>query len=196
MADTPPLDMYPLVHQVKSLMYGVADDTLAAPTPCPGWTVGDLVDHLGSLAEAFTRAARKANGAAGSTAPPPPPSVANLHPQWRSRLPAKLDDLAEAWADPDAWLGTAQAGGVTMPAEQMGIVAANEVTMHGWDLARATGQDFAADPRTLRVLIGFLTQWPAQGTPGVFGPRVEIDDEAPLLARTVALGGRDPGWRR
>lgn len=196
MADKPPLDLHPLVRQVKSLLYGVGDETLAERTPCEGWSVGDLVDHLTGLTWAFTQAARKATGTPGSSSPPPVPSVANLHPQWRSRLPPRLDDLAAAWAVPDAWTGTAEAGGVTLPADQMGIFAANELAMHGWDLARATGQDFAVDPRTLHVLIGFLSQGPAQGTPGLFGPMVPVDEEeASLLDRAVALGGRDPAWR-
>ena len=42
--------------------------------------------------------------------------------------------------------------------------------MHSWDLARATGQEYAADPRTLETLIEFLAQGPAEGTPGLFGP--------------------------
>jgi hypothetical protein len=37
----------------------VADDQLAAPTPCPEYTVGDLLDHVGGLAKAFTWAATK-----------------------------------------------------------------------------------------------------------------------------------------
>ena len=195
MADRPPLDLHPLVRQVKSLLYGVADETLAARTPCPDWSVGDLLDHVAGLSVSFGRAARKTTGGVNA-ATPPAPSAAHLHPQWRSRLPALLDDLADAWAEPEAWSGTAQAGGVTLPADQMGLVAANEVTMHGWDLARATGQDFAVDPRVLELLIGFLSHGPAEGTPGLFGPVVEVDDEASLLARTVALGGRDPHWRR
>ena len=49
----------------------------------------------------------------------------------------------------------------------------------------------------LVVLIGFLAQGPAQGTPGLFGPVVPIadGDEAPLLDQAVALAGRDPHWR-
>jgi uncharacterized protein (TIGR03086 family) len=194
-ADTPPLDLHPLARQLKSLMYGVADETLAAPTPCAQWTVGDLLDHLMALSVAFTRAARGPDRAADGD-PPPEPSAARLHPQWRSRLPGQLNGLADAWADPEAWTGTATVGGVTLPADRMGLFGANELTMHGWDLARATGQDFAADPRLLETLVGFLSQLPAAGTPGLFGPVVPIDDEEALLDRAVALTGRDPAWRR
>ena len=197
----PLLDLYPPVRQLNSLFYGVIDGVLTARTPCPDWTVGDLLDHLMGLGSAFTQAARKMTTVAG---PPPPPSAAHLHPQWRSRLPVLLEDLVTAWADPLAWTGTTQAGGVTMPAEQMGVVAVNELTLHGWDLARATGQDFAADPRTLLVLESFLTRSRngagptrsrnATGT-AAFGAVGEVDDEASLLERVVGLSGRDPYWR-
>jgi uncharacterized protein (TIGR03086 family) len=80
-----------------------------------------------------------------------------------------------------------------MPADHTGIIVVHELAVHGWDLARATGQDFAVDPRTLQVLIGFLSQRPARGTPGFLS--AVVDDEASLLERAVALSGRDPAWR-
>ncbi|WP_433793757.1 TIGR03086 family metal-binding protein [Actinoplanes sp. CA-252034] len=146
------------------------DRDLAAPTPCPEWTVAALLDHLMGLSVAFTMAARKRAGVPGSDGPPPQPSAAHLSPHWRSRLPVLLADLSIAWRDPAAWTGTALAGGVTLPATAMGAVAMNELIMHGWDLARATEQDYAADPRALEVLVEFLGQGPADGTPGLFGP--------------------------
>jgi uncharacterized protein (TIGR03086 family) len=106
-----------------------------------------------------------------------------------------LEDLAIAWRAPSAWEGTARAGGVTLPAVEMGKVAVNELTMHGWDLARATGQEYAADPRLLEPLIEFLSQGPDEGTPGMFGPVVAVEDEADLLDQAVSLAGRNPRWR-
>ena len=193
MADRVPLDFAPPVRQVRSLLLGITDDHLGAPTPCPDWTVGDLLDHLAGLSRAFTQAALKRSDAPGG--PPPPPSAALLSAQWRSRLPVVLEDLAIAWRSPSAWEGTARAGGVTMPATEMGLVAVNELTMHGWDLARATGQEYAADPRLLEPLIEFLSQGPPEGTPGLFGPVVPVDGEAELLDQAVALAGRNPRWR-
>lgn len=193
MADRVPLDFAPPVRQVRSLLLGITDDHLSAPTPCPDWTVGDLLDHLSGLSRAFTQAAQKrTDGPVGDD----PPSAAHLSAQWRSRLPVVLEDLAIAWRSPVAWEGTARAGGVTMPATEMGLVAVNELIMHGWDLARATGQEYAADPRLLEPLVEFLSQGPPEGTPGLFGPVVAIDDEAELLDQAVALAGRDPRWRQ
>jgi uncharacterized protein (TIGR03086 family) len=196
-ADRVPLDFAPPVRQIRALLLGITDDHLRAPTPCPAWTVGDLLDHLTALCRAFTQAAQKRSDAPGTDSAAPWPSAANLSPQWRSRLPVVLEDLAIAWRTPSAWEGTARAGGVTMPAAAMGTVAVNELTMHGWDLARATGQEYAADPRILEQLIEFLSQGPREGTPGMFGPVVEVDveDEAELLEQAVGLAGRNPRWR-
>lgn len=188
MADRVPLDFGPPVRQIRALLLGVDSRGLTAPTPCPEWPVAALLDHLTGVAVAFSAAARRRAGADE----PVRPSAAGLSPQWRSRLPVLLADLAIAWADPAAWTGSAQADGVTMPATALGTVAMNELVVHGWDLARATGQDFAADPRVLEVLIDFR----AQSAPGSFGPRVPIDPREDLLLQAVAASGRDPFWRR
>jgi uncharacterized protein (TIGR03086 family) len=194
-ADRVPLDFAPPVRQLRSLLLGITDDHLRVPTPCPDWSVGDLLDHLIGLSAAFTQVAQKRSDLPGIDGPPPPPSAARLSAHWRSRLPVVLEELAIAWRVPSAWEGTARAGGVTLPATVMGLVAVNELIMHGWDLARATGQQYAADPRLLEPLIEFLSQGPREGTPGTFGPVVEVEDEAELLDQAVALAGRNPRWR-
>jgi uncharacterized protein (TIGR03086 family) len=101
-----------------------------------------------------------------------------------------LEELATSWKDPAAWTGSAMAGGAMMPAAATGTAAVKELTMHGWDLARATGQDFAADPRILEVLIEFLSQ--SLDSPG---PAMEIEDERVLLEQALTLSGRNPAWR-
>jgi uncharacterized protein (TIGR03086 family) len=194
-ADRVPLDFDPPVRALRALLLGVDDPELAGPTPCPDWSVAALLDHLMGLSYAFTQAARKRSDAPGAGEAPPEPSAQHLSRHWRHRLPVLLEDLATAWAQPDAWTGTAQAGGVTMPAAALGHVAMNELVMHSWDLARATRQEYATDPRTLEALIEFLRQGPAEGTPGLFGPVVPADSEADLLDQAVALAGRDPLWR-
>ena len=59
MADRVPLDFDPPVRQLRALLLGVDDTELTAPTPCDGWTVAHLLDHLMGLSYAFTQAARK-----------------------------------------------------------------------------------------------------------------------------------------
>jgi len=189
-ADRLPLDFDPPVRQLRALLLGIDDDDLTARTPCDEWTVGDLLDHIMDFTRAFTQAAQKLADAPGTSTPAPRPSADHLPPYWRSRLPVQLEELATAWKVPEAWTGSARAGGARMPATATGTAAVHELTMHSWDLARATGQDFAADPRILEALIEFLSH-----SPGAFGPTVEIEDEASLLDQVLALSGRDPSWR-
>jgi uncharacterized protein (TIGR03086 family) len=148
-----------------------------------------------SLSYAFTQAARKRDDTAGADGPPPQPSAQHLSRHWRSLLPMLLEDLSSAWKDPAAWTGTGTARGAAMPATAVGTAAMNELIMHSWDLARATGQDYAADPRTLEVLVEFLSPGPPEGVPGLFGPRVPATDEDTLLEQSLALAGRRPNWR-
>jgi uncharacterized protein (TIGR03086 family) len=194
MADRVPLDFEPPVREIRDLLLGITDEHLRAPTPCPGWSVGALLHHLTGLSWAFTQAATTTDYP-GADESPQSPAAEDLTPHWRSRLPGLLEDLALAWKDPNAWQGTARAGGVTMPATAMGAVAINELVMHGWDLARATGQEFAADPRILEHLIEFLEQFPPEGSPGLFGPARTPAPDADLLERALARAGRDPHWR-
>ena len=195
MADRVPLDFDQPARQLRSLLLGVDDDELTDPTPCDDWTVAALLVHIIGVSAAFAQAAGKLRGAPGVDGPPPRPDPAALPPHWRSRMPVLTEELAGAWRDPAAWTGTARVGGVTLPAATVGAFGMNELVVHSWDLARATGQDYAADPRILESLIELLAQGPAEGTPGMFGPAVVIADESALLDRVVSLAGRDPRWR-
>ncbi|MEV4543283.1 TIGR03086 family metal-binding protein [Micromonospora echinaurantiaca] len=187
-------DFAPAARALKTLLHGVTDDQLASPTPCERWTVGDLLDHLLGLTVAFRVAAEKGPDAA--PAGPGDPSVANLDPQWRSRLPVQLDELVAAWRAPAAWTGETAAGGVVLPAEIMGIVALNELVVHGWDLASATGQPYDVDDQTVETVHRLVSQQASSdGTPGLFGPSITPPAGASLLDRVLGLTGRDPGWK-
>ena len=190
------LDLRPATEEVTRLLAGVLDDCLGAPTPCAGTPVGQLLDHLMGLSVAFTQAARKTPPEGGSQ--PPTSSADHLDPQWRTALPERLRELADAWQDPAAWQGMTEAGGVTMPAEAMGVVALDELVLHGWDLARATGQEFRCDPASAAAVLDFTSESAkpenAAGRDGLFGPVVPVAPDAPPLDRALGFAGRDPGW--
>ena len=83
-----------------------------------------------------------------------------------------------------------------MPGEAVGVVGLTEVVIHGWDLARATGQTYDVDPAIAEAVLANVAQFAAQGpVDGLFGPAVPIGDDAPVLDRIIALSGRDPAWR-
>lgn len=190
------LDLEPAAARLVDLLSGIPEESLSRPTPCPAYTLGDLVDHLGGLALAFTAAATKAGGGAGSQGPSG--DASRLGTDWQERIPRDLTLLVEAWRDPAAWSGMTRAGGVDLPAEVAGLVALDELVIHGWDLARASGQPYDCDRPSLDAVHGFVTQFSGPGQEaerqGLFGPVVRVPDDAPLLDRVIGLSGRDPAW--
>ena len=188
-------DLTPATETLARVVTSIADNQLAAPTPCHGMTVADVLDHVDGLCLAFTGAAAK-DLDAGRQAPVADGS--RLGPDWRARIPGRLADLAAAWRDERAWAGLTRAGGIDMPGEIAGTVAIDEVVVHGWDVAVATGRDYACDAELLRAAYRFAQATVARGpggTPGLFGPPVPVPDDAPLLHRLLGLTGRDPAWR-
>lgn len=128
--------------------------------------------------------------------PPPdtlrPADSARLDPDWPTLLPQRLDELAEAWDDPAAWAGETTAGDVTLPAAAAGMFALDELVVHGWELARATGVTYEPDPDAVEACARFLADAPR--APELFGPVVAVSHGAPALDRLIGLTGRDPGW--
>jgi len=188
------LDLGPAAQRMAALIRTIGDDQLDALTPCPDYSLGDLVDHVGGFATAFAAAATKdtANAAPGGGSG----DASRLVDDWRSRIPRDLAALAAAWRDPEAWTGMTRAGGIDLPGEIAGVVALDELVVHGWDVARASRQPYDVDEPSLAAVHGFVEQFSSPGADrgGIFGPVVTVPDDAPLLDRTIGLAGRDPNW--
>jgi uncharacterized protein (TIGR03086 family) len=188
------LDLSPATRVLTALVEGVRDDQLTGPTPCTGTSLAAMLDHVNGFALAFTAAATKTPLPGGSQGPSA--DASRLGADWRTRIPSRLADLASAWQDEAAWTGMTEAGGVDLSGEEAGIVALDEVVIHGWDVAVASGQPFECDPGLLEAVYGFAQAASSpSGSPGLFGPPVPVPDDAPLLDRTLGLTGRDPAWR-
>ena len=186
----------PAAGQLADLVARVGDGELASPTPCPAYEVGDLIEHIGTMALAFTAAANKDRSPYVEMQPAG--DASRLADDWRGRIPADLAVLARAWQQPGAWTGTTRIAGMNSPAGMVALVVADELAVHGWDLARATGQPYDCDPAVLDAALSFLGQFASPDAPAgpqvPFGPSRPQPADAPLLDRVVALAGRDPGW--
>jgi uncharacterized protein (TIGR03086 family) len=174
------VDLGSAAQRLADLVARVGDDELGRPTPCPAYTVGDLIDHVGGLALAFTAAANKDFGTYGDMAPTG--DAARLVDDWRTRIPHDLARLAEAWQEPDAWPGMTRVGGGDAPAEMAGLSLADELVVRGWDVARATGQPYRAEPEVLGAAQAFLSQFASPDAPAgpdvPFGPARELPGDA------------------
>ena len=182
-------DREPEARRMARLVEGVPESALAGVTPCEDYTVGDLLDHIAGAALAFRAAAVKRPLEGG-----PSGVAANLDREWRTTIPRDVLALGEAWRDPGAWEGTTAAGGVDLSGEAAGVVALDELVIHGWDLAKATGQAADYDGPELEAVHAMVQQFRSAKVEGLFGPAVDVPGDAPLLDRIVGLAGRDPGW--
>ncbi|MEZ0577194.1 TIGR03086 family metal-binding protein [Nocardioides sp. MH1] len=185
-------DLGPATATVRELLASVTDEQLALPTPCAEYTVGDLVEHIGGLSQAFAGAARKAplpgaeQGGHGD--------ASRLEEGWRERIQGDLADLAVAWQEDGAFDGTTKAGPFDMPAPEAAAVALNEVVVHGWDLATALGLPYAVRDEDVAACLTFAEPFSTpeaqeMRAPG-FGPVVPVPDDATPLVRLLGLMGR------
>jgi len=187
------IDLSPACRRTAEVLARIADDQLAARTPCEKMRLDTLLAHVGGLSLAFTAAAGKDFGPLTDT--PPEEGAQPLEEDWRTVYPARLADLARAFQDPAAWEGMTRAGGFDLSADVSGIIALTEVVIHGWDLARASGQPYDIDQASAAAVLPYVTASAGEGpVEGLFGPALPVADDAPVLDRIIALSGRDPGW--
>lgn len=188
-------DLGPATRELSRLVTAVRDDQLGAPTPCPDYALGDLLEHVHGLALAFRMAADRETS---EGSPGPSGDASRLPEDWRQAIPDRLDALAVAWGKDEAWPGTTYIAGFEAPATDVAMTAANELVVHGWDVARASGQQIEVDPASLVPCAAFadvLTGPQGDAMRGsAFGEPFPVPDDASPLDRVIAANGRDPRW--
>jgi uncharacterized protein (TIGR03086 family) len=182
--------LHGVVAALQPVVHGVSDQELGAPTPCTEYDVRTVVNHLLGTVEAFRRV-----GASEPLDPQDPWGLNgdNMGEGWRQELSEKLRGLADAWSQPDAWEGDAMDG--AMPKQRLGDTGFVEVMLHGWDLARGTGQDVEYEEAAADRALEILDQIGEEGrSHGVFGPEVSVPDDASAFEKVLGKAGRDPQW--
>ncbi|TDC93552.1 TIGR03086 family metal-binding protein [Actinomadura sp. 7K507] len=111
---------------------------------------------------------------------------------WPQEYAVQLDRAVAAWADPAVWDG--DIGGT--PAADVAVMMTLEMALHGWDVAKATGQEYGVSPETggfvLQVVEKYAEMYRQYDG---FGGAVPAGPDAPPFERAVAASGRDPHWR-
>ncbi|MFD7509834.1 TIGR03086 family metal-binding protein [Streptomyces sp. NPDC059853] len=167
---------------------GIGDDRLGDPTPCADYTVRGLLNHLFQVVIGFQElAARRPAGFATA------PDLLGDDPGWRERFPVEAERLAAAWAVPGAEEG--EVGAMGMPARTVARMALLDLTVHGWDLARAAGLPYAPDPAAVAECGSLVAELAPRGRETrVFGEPVPVPGDAAALDRLLGATGRDPRW--
>ncbi|MFD9861916.1 TIGR03086 family metal-binding protein [Streptomyces alboflavus] len=174
----------------------IPDDRLGARTPCAEYDARALVNHLFHVVVQFQELAAKRNADFGGDTP----DYVAEGDDWRERFAAQTERLVAAWSAPGADEGTT--GAMNMPARTVGSMVLLDLTVHAWDLARATGQEYGTGEApasgvpdvvdTLRAAVADLG--PTARAMGVFGEPVPVREDASDFDRLLAATGRDPYW--
>jgi uncharacterized protein (TIGR03086 family) len=172
------LDLYQRASAWTMSKVAGATRRLAADTPCDGWDVRTLMNHMLDTQNYFVSAAR-----GGDASPPssPPPDLLGEDPA--ADFERARAEIISTYAAP---------GVIDRTGPSLGIAFSDQL-LHGWDLARATDQD-AAMPDGLpeaayQMIHGRFTD---DQRKGVFKPEIHVSREASAQDRLLAYTGRDP----
>jgi uncharacterized protein (TIGR03086 family) len=153
-------------------------DDLQAETPCDDWAVRDLLNHVLETQQCFLAAAR------GEDASPPgqtPPQLLSDDPH--ADFQQARDAVVDAFSQDDVVEKTGPALGIAFA----------DALLHGWDVARATGQDARMPEElpgpALEAIHGRFTE---EQRKGVFKPEISVGDDANPQDRLLAYTGRTP----
>jgi uncharacterized protein (TIGR03086 family) len=163
------------------------------PTPCSEYDVRQLRDHVLGWLTVFAAGYADPQGQApqasldGYTAP------ADAAAEVTRAAGTLTTALRNGAAERPLRLGES-----AMPGDMALSMILWEYQMHGWDLARATGQPWSPPPAAAEESLNFAPNMLTpdyQGEGKAFAPRIGVPDGAPPLDRLLGLSGRDPAWK-
>jgi len=161
----------------------VRADQWSQPSPCAEWSVRDLVRHVVDSQGMFEGLVGRDMGEIPSVDDDPAAAFAAA----RAVIQADLDDPARAEETFEGFFGTSTF------AQAIDRFVCFDLVVHGWDLARATGQDETIDADEItRVLAATELFGDSLRGSGVCGPAVEVGPDATPQERMVAFLGRRP----
>jgi uncharacterized protein (TIGR03086 family) len=154
-----------------------------APSPCEDWKAIDVVKHVTETPAMFFGFIGKDFG----DVPPVEDDPAGAFDSTRQKVVAALNDEATATTEFEGFMGRQTFE------QSVDRFLSFDLLVHGWDLARATGQDDRMDPADVERLAEAAKGFgDAMRGPGAFGPEVEAPDGADQQDRLLAFLGRDP----
>ncbi|MEY2468796.1 MAG: hypothetical protein QOF21_1494, partial [Actinomycetota bacterium] len=169
----------------SAVVDAVPSDKWTSPSPCPDWTAAHVVGHVIGGAQMI------ASVKTGDTPNYEPLDAAGDDPA--AGFAAARDVALETLTD--EYLNATVQGpmGETPLDELVGMILANDVLIHTWDLAKSVGIDVTLDPqlaedalKTLEPLDAVIRQ------ERVFGAKVEPPADADVQTRLLCFVGRRP----
>jgi uncharacterized protein (TIGR03086 family) len=181
-----------VVNETTTVVNDVADDQLGNPSPCEGWTVRDVINHITGGATLFAISAEQ-----GSV----PDEVLgqlmagdNLGDDYEGAWAKAAARAMHAFGEPGALDKIVKLPFGEMPAGVALNIAVFDVLTHATDIARATGQTVNDTELIETALeVGHQMIGPELRTPGVFDAEQPVASDAPAQDRLLAFAGRPVG---
>lgn len=169
---------------------------LDRPTPCTGWTLRDLLTHMSVQHRGFAAAADGRGADPDVWAAPAP--LDDPVGEYLAAVPVVLDAFAADGVPRRRFALPEISPTITFP----GTVAIGfhfiDYVVHGWDVARSLGLDYALDQdlldAALPVALAVPDGAPRRAPGAAFQPALPAPDGGPL-DRILTVLGRSPTWR-
>lgn len=185
---TDPLDdIQRALRATATIVDGIGPHLLDDPTPCAGWTVRDVANHLVGGMQVF--AALLGSGDADED-----PTRDWIGDDLAAAYAAAADADRAAWSAPGALDGEVALSFATLPATLAGIIHLTELVVHGLDLAVATGREEQVDEGLAADLLGRMRAMggiDAFRAPGFFGVELPTSPADPAHRQLLAYVGRE-----
>jgi len=153
--------------------------------PCEGWVARDVVRHLVEWIPAFLESGASIDLPKGPSVEEDPVGAWTV---LSDGVQAVLDDPQIATSE----FNHERAGRHTIE-DAIAMFFMNDVLIHTWDLARATGGNETLDAQEVhRMLSGVEPYDEMLRTSGQYGPRVAVPDAADEQTKLIAFMGRQP----
>ncbi|HET6285519.1 MAG TPA: TIGR03086 family metal-binding protein [Amycolatopsis sp.] len=182
----------PAAEEFVGILREIGESDFAVRTPCAEYDVRALLNHLLHWGPWLEAAGRKA----------PPPEMSSGEAEaglvgdgWLGDLEKQTARLVDVFGAPEAWQGQTTFGGRPVPASMAGYMVLDEFVFHGWDLARATGAEFAVLPEVADAVYAIALEIGAQARAmKVYGDEVIVAEDATTFERALGATGRNPAW--
>jgi uncharacterized protein (TIGR03086 family) len=178
-----------VVHETTTVVNEVSEDQLGNPSPCEGWTVRDVINHITGGATLFAISAEQ--GSVPDDMLGQLMTGDNLGDDFKGAWVKAADRATSAFGEPGALEKTVTLPFGVMPASVALNIAVFDVLTHATDIARATGQT-VQDTDLIETALGVGREMitPELRIPGVFDAEQPIAADAPAQDRLLAFAGR------
>lgn len=177
------------VGQTRRIVANVSPDEYELPTPCAEWDVRALLNHLLGAIVMW-------RGLPTGDADMSVLAADHVGDDPLEAYDAIAAATLAAWKQEGVVDGPVSFPGSELPGAFAARMLAGDVLIHGWDLARATGQAVDWDQELAADILDWQREaartFPPDTRARAFAPELPCTDDAETMTQLVAFVGRQP----